>query len=196
MNEENVKIAKIKKRCQVGKTLSNIFFVFCVVASICAIVGSCVIFKMGKKFDTAIAQGEAAGYITTGSSVGVVSGINLTVDDVTSFHSDIPAVQAAIDDHPYCIYYGTICIFLAIFAAGVAVLLKLISSVFELIIKEDTPFTDKVIKRVTIVLIAVSGVMMLTTSAGFGILGLIVTLVVHAIMDYGKTLQIQSDETL
>ena len=196
MNEENEKIAKIKKRCHLGKTLSKIFFAICVVGSICALVSGIVIFNMGKDFDNAIAQGVAAGYITSGSSIGAVSGINITVDDVTSLHSDIPAVQEAINDHPYSIYYGTICIIATIITVGVSVLLKLIGSVFDLIIKEDSPFTDKVIKRVTIVLIAVSAVMMLTTSAAFGMLGLVVTLVVHAIMDYGKTLQIQSDETL
>ena len=196
MNEENAKIARIKKRCKLGKTLSNIFFVLCVVGCICALVGGVIIYSMGKDFDTSIAQAEEAGYVNTGSSIGSASGINITIDDVTSFHSDIPALQAAIDDHPYCIYYSMYCVILAIFTAVVAVLVKLISSVFDLIIKEDSPFTDKVIKRITIVLIAVSAVMCLTTSAGFGALGIIVTLVVHAIMDYGKTLQIQSDETL
>ena len=196
MNEESVKIAKIKKSCSVGKKISNIFFVICVVAFIFALTGSITIFSMGKRFDTAVEKAEAAGYVTTGSSIGNVSGININIDDVTSLHSDIPQLQAAIDDHPYCIYYGSVCVIIAIAVLGTAVLLKLISSVFDLIIKEDSPFTDRVIRRVMIVLIALSAVMLLTTSPGFGLLGGIITWVVYAIMDYGKTLQIQSDETL
>ena len=77
-----------------------------------------------------------------------------------------------------------------------AVLLKLISNVFGLIIKEDSPFTDKVIKKIVIVLGAVTVVMFLTSGMAFGVLGAIITWVVYTILDYGKTLQIQSDETL
>lgn len=196
MNEENAKIAKIKKRCHLGKVISTICFIICVVGFFCAMAGGIYILSMGKDFDTAISQAEAEGFVTAGNSIGTASGINISIDDVTSIHSDIPALQAAIDDHPYSIYYGSYCLIFVLLTAVVAVLLKLIGSVFDLIIKEDTPFNDKVIKRVTFVLIAVSVIMMLTTSAGFGALGIIVTLVVHAIMDYGKTLQIQSDETL
>ena len=80
--------------------------------------------------------------------------------------------------------------------AVAAVLVKLVGSVFGLIMKEDSPFTDKVIKRIVIVLLAVSAVMLLTTGMAFGVLGAIITWVVYTILDYGKTLQIQSDETL
>ena len=77
-----------------------------------------------------------------------------------------------------------------------AVLMKLISGTFAIIEKEDNPFTDKVIKRVTVVMIIVSAFLFFTAGASFGILGGLVTLVVYSILDYGKTLQIQSDETL
>ena len=196
MNEENVKIAKIKKSCGVGKKVSDIFFVICIVGFIIALVGGISIFNMGKRFDTAIAQAEEAGYVTKGHDIGNASGINISIDDVTDFHSDIPQLQAAIDDHPYCILYSMYCLFIAMIIAVTAAMLKLISSVFDLIIKEDSPFTDKVIKRVMVVLIALSAILLTTANAGLGVLGGIVTWVVYAIMDYGKTLQIQSDETL
>ena len=122
--------------------------------------------------------------------------ININVGEVKKWHSDVPALQKILDEQPYSITYGTYCFIMSVACAVVTVMLKFIGSVFELIIKEDTPFTDKVIKRVVIVMIVLSAVMLFTMSAGFAALGGITTWVVYTIMDYGKTLQIQSDETL
>ena len=196
MNEADVKIAKIKKSCSVGKKICSILSVIAIVGCICALAGSITIFTMGKEFDEKVQQGIEAGIITEGNDYGASRMININVGTVKNMHSDIPALQEAIDDHPYCITYATYAIVMCIACAVVAVMLKFVGSVFDLIIKEDTPFTDKVIKRVVIVLIVISAVMFFTMSAGFGILGGIVTWVVYTILDYGKTLQIQSDETL
>ena len=77
-----------------------------------------------------------------------------------------------------------------------AVMLKLIGSVFRIIREEDNPFTDKVINRILTVMVVASIVMFFSPGTVYGILGLIITWVVHTILDYGKTLQIQADETL
>jgi len=196
MNEENAKIAKIKKSCSVGKKICSILSVIAIVVCICALVGSITIFKMGKTFDEKVQQGIEAGIITEGNDYGTSRMININVESVRNMHSDIPALQSLIDEEPYCITYATYTIVMSIACAVVAVMLKLVGSVFDLIIKEDTPFTDKVIKRVVIVMIVISAVMFFTMSAGFGALGGIVTWVIYTIMDYGKTLQVQSDETL
>ena len=194
--EESVKIAKIKKSCKVGKTISNILFIICLVAGIASLAGGIYIFSMGKEFDVSMEQAIDAGYVTTDNSMGTATVIRIEAFDVDNLHSDIPAWQAAIEDHPYAISYGSMCVTMAVAAVFAAVLMKLISGIFAMIIKEDTPFNDKVIKRILIVMIAVSVVMFFTTGMAFGVLGGIVTWVVYTILDYGKTLQIQSDETL
>ena len=194
--EESIKITRIKKSCKVGKTVSNILFIICIVGSICALAAGIFIFSMGKEFDVTVEQAIDAGYITEGDSMGTSAIVHISLFDTDNLHSDIPSWQAAIDDHPYAVSYGATCFFLAVSCAVIAVMMKLISGIFAMIIKEDTPFTDKVIKRVTIVMIAVSAALFLTTGTAFGILGGIITWVVYTILDYGKTLQIQSDETL
>ena len=194
--EENVKIAKIKKSCSVGKKVSVILCIICIVGTVLALAGGIIIFSMGKKFDNEMEQAIEEGYISTGSSIGSSNFVHFETFDVSNLHSDIPAWQAAIDDHPYAISYGATCLSIAGITALVAVLMKLMSGTFQLIIKEDSPFTDKVIKRVVIVMIIVSAALFFTTGMAFGALGGIVTWVVYSIMDYGKTLQIQSDETL
>ena len=196
MNEENVKLAKIKKSCKTGKVVSVILCIIAIVGCVTSLIGGISILAMGKEFDTTITQAIEDGKITTGDSIGSVKGININIGDPSTLHSDIPAVQEAIDDHPYSIMYGSYVLTMSLITAVAAVMMKLISSVFGLIEKEDTPFSDKVIKRVTIVMIVVSGVLLMTSGAALGILGALITWVVYTIMDYGKTLQIQSDETL
>ena len=194
--EETVKIEKIKKSCNVGKKVSNILCIALIVGCVVALAGGIWIFAQGKQFDDMIEQGIEQGIITTGDDVGSVKLIHIEAINASTIHSDIPALQEAIDDHPYAVSYGMTLLATAGFMAVAAVLVKLVGSVFGLIMKEDSPFTDKVIKRIVIVLLAVSAVMLLTTGMAFGVLGAIITWVVYTILDYGKTLQIQSDETL
>ena len=194
--EENVKIAKIKKSCSVGRKISAILSAIAIVGCICAMVASVAIFSMGKKFDEEVQKGIESGVVSEENEFGSVKVININVGSVKKWHSDVPALQKLLDEQPYAITYGIYCMVMSIACAVVAVMLKFVASVFDLIIKEDTPFTDKVIKRVVIVMIVLSAVMLFTMSAGFAALGGITTWVVYTIMDYGKTLQIQSDETL
>ncbi|MCR5341242.1 MAG: hypothetical protein K6E60_07815 [Saccharofermentans sp.] len=194
--EENVKIAKIKKSCGVGKKICSILAIIAIVGCVCSAVASFAIFGMGKEFDAEVQKGIEAGVINEGNEFGSVKMININVGSVKNLHSDIPALQKILDEQPYSITYGIYCFIMSVACAVVTVMLKFVGSVFELIIKEDTPFTDKVIKRVVTVMIVLSAVMLFTMSAGFAALGGITTWVVYTIMDYGKTLQVQSDETL
>ncbi len=197
MNEENVKIAKIKKSCRAGKIAATILTIFAIVVCVAGIAGSVIIFSMGRDFDDAVNKGIEKGTLTVEEmQVAGAKLVNINVGKADSIHSDIPALQSAIDDHPYAFKYGTLCAIAAGVCAVVAVMLKLVESVFALIEKEDSPFTDKIIKRVTIVLGITSALLLLTSGAGFGVLCALVTWVVYTIMDYGKTLQIQTDETL
>ena len=180
--EENVKIAKIKKSCKVGKTVSKILFIILLIGAIACAAASVTCFSMGKDFDIQMQKAVDAGYVSTDDDIAAAKWVDINLGDPDSLHSDIPALQEAIDDHPFSIMYGTVCLVLSITCA--------------LIMEEDTPFTDKVIKRVTIVLIVASAIGFLTSGAALGAIGLVTAWVVHTILDYGKTLQIQSDETL
>ncbi len=113
-----------------------------------------------------------------------------------NIESDIPAIQEALADHPMSVMYGTYMLFIGAGFAIISVLSKLVSSIFVLIEKENTPFTGKVKKRVAITMIVTTAILFLTTGTPFGVLFALLTWVVYAILDYGITLQTQSDETL
>ena len=196
MNEENIKLAKIKKSCKFGKKVATILCIIAIVGCVCSMVAGIALLVNSERFEPEFVKYVDEGKIDTSNGIGKVSGISIQGINVNDWKSDIPALQKALTERPYTTVYGIYCIIVSLSVAVCSVMIKLLSSVFELIEKEDTPFTDAVIKRVTVVMIVISGFLLLTAGAAFGILGGLVTWVVHTVMDYGKTLQIQSDETL
>lgn len=196
MNEENVKLEKIKKSCRFGKKIATILCIIAIVGCVCSMVAGIALLVNSERFEPEFVKYVDEGKIDTSNGIGKVSGISIQGINVNDWKSDIPALQKALTERPYTTVYGIYCIIISISVAVASLMIKLLSSVFELIEKENTPFTDAVIKRVTVVMIVISGFLLLTAGAAFGILGGLVTWVVYTVMDYGKTLQIQSDETL
>ncbi len=197
MNEENVKLTKIKKSCSVGKKISVFLCIMCIVGCVAALIAGIALITSAETYEPQIVEAIESGKINTSkNSIGSVSLFNVEGVDPSDWESDIPAVRNALDAHPYSTIYGIYCILMSLTIAVAAVMMKLISSVFAIIEKEETPFTDKVIRRVTIVMIVISGFLLMTAGAALGILCGLATWVIYTVMDYGKTLQIQSDETL
>ena len=197
MNEEITKLAKIKKSCRLGRILSLILCIGAISGCVLCLIGSITVFSMGDKFDSKITLLIDKGLVNSGEdSFGSVRLLNIDLGSIDNIHSDIPALQEQIERHPYTIKYGMTLIIGALTCAVAAIMLKLIQNVFTTIEKEYSPFTDKVIKKVGIVMAASTVVLLLTSGIAFGALGALTTWVVCTVMDYGKTLQTQSDETL
>ena len=197
MNEEKVKIARIKKSCHAGKTVSSVVLVFTLILLLIGIIGSIKVLSMGKEFDDMFSSGRFAGIISTSDEIGETSAIKINLGAMPGeIHSDIPAVQAAIDDHPLSVLYGSYLLGAGIIFAMIAVLIFLVRSVFAIIEKEPTPFTPTVKKRITLVLIITCVILFLTSGTVPTLLCILLTWAVNAILDYGLTLQVQADETL
>ena len=202
---ENIKLAKIKKSCKAGKVISTVLCIIAIVGCVLALAGGITVMSMGKNFESSVSQAASEGKVSvtlgSGNFLARFKLVDIDLDslglgDPDNLESDIPFIQNAIDDHPFTMMV-LVELFTTAFALAVmAVIMKLVSSVFALILKEETPFTDKVIKRILIVMIVTSVCLLFTAGTAFGVLGGIITWAVYTIMDYGKTLQIQSDETL
>lgn len=197
MNVMNDKLLKIKKSSHAGKIVANILCIICIVGCVCCLIGGAAILsgadKLEGQFQEMTEDGRFDPSVNRIASVRMVSFESVDPD---KWESDVPAIQNALDDHPYCFIYGMYIFMAAGILAVVAVLMKLVNGTFALIEKEDNPFTDKVIRRVVIVLAVISGLILMTSGAAMGVLGALVTWVVYTVLDYGKTLQIQADETL
>lgn len=192
INEMNTKLARIKKSCHIGAIVSNILCIICIVGCVLSLIASVALFVNRTEFESELSGLQESGRIESVTSRFSYADLG-TAD---SWHSDIPAVQKVIDETPLVFSVSTYA-FVAFIATGVAaVLIKLTGSVFKTLENSDSPFDDKVIKKVMIVMIALSAVLLLTSGASFGLLCGLATWVVYTILDYGKTLQNQSDETL
>ncbi len=194
--EENIKLEKIKKSCGVGRKVTTVFSIIAIVGCVMALIAGITILKMGKEFDAKYEQMSNAGYVSVGDTIGGVRLLHFSMEDPSNLESDVPAIREAIKDHPYAIS-ASITAFTAAAVTGIiAVMFTLIGSIFNLIRTEENPFTDKVIKRVLVVMIVLSAIIFFTSGMASGILCGILTWVIVTILDYGKTLQTQADETL
>ena len=196
MSEENAKLAKIKKSCSVGKKITTILCIIAIVGCVTAMVAGVALLSNGERFEPEFVKLVDEGKIDTSNGIGKANLVNIGSINVSDWESDIPAMQNMLKERPYTTVYGIYLIIVSLSIAVASVMMKLLSSVFGLIEKEDTPFTDAVIKRVTVVMIVLSGFLLLTAGAALGILCGAATWVIYTVLDYGKTLQVQSDETL
>ncbi|MCR5502360.1 MAG: hypothetical protein K6F53_05085 [Lachnospiraceae bacterium] len=194
--EENIKLEKIKKSCGAGEKLTTVFCIIAIVGCVMTLIAGFAVLNMGKRFDDQINALSEEGKIDVTDRIGSFRLLGFNLGDPTQIESDVPAIREALKDHPYSVEVSMLCFLSAFMTAIMAVLMKMAGSVFALIRKEESPFTDKVIKRVLIVMIVLSGIVFLTAGTGSGALCGVLTWVVYTILDYGKTLQIQSDETL
>lgn len=140
MNEESVKIAKIKKSCHAGKIAANIFLALAIFMLAVGIWGGVKVLVMGKEFDDMVTSGRFAGVVSTNDEIGSASAVNINLGSIPlDIHSDIPAVQAAIDDHPMSVVYGTYILSMSFIMVAVVALIFLVRSVFAIIEKEEIP---------------------------------------------------------
>jgi len=197
MNEENVKLSRIKKSCRIGRKVSRIIMIVLIIGFAICLTAGIGILASGQSFDSAVMQGIEEGYLNEESlSIGKASYINIEVIDISDIQTDIPAFREALDKAPYSFTYGLSLIIAGLSLIIIIVVMALITGTFGLIEKEDSPFTAKVMKRVLITLIALCAVLAFTAGFGFALVCAMATWVIYTIMDYGKTLQLQSDETL
>lgn len=199
MNEENKKLLNVKKSCKAAKVVSLVLFIIATVATVLTLVAGIVLLTNSKYFNDVIQDAVEAGDLQVDVSSGpfIFANVDLTdMDSISEIEKDLPGLGDFVENGEYAIIYGCYFIGIAFAMAVLAVAFKLIHSVFNLIAKEDTPFSKKVIKRILIVMIVISVLLAFTVGAGAGLVGGFITWVIYTIMDYGRILQIQSDETL
>ncbi len=204
MNQENIKLNRIKKSSHVAGIVTRIVFILCVVASMILIVTSIVMIADRTNMNAQIKAGiEGANDVDVTKKVGPVNVhlLRFSKDsfDITKYQkieSSIPALEKALSDTPYSLTLG-----FTLLTAGLNVVLLAIAmfqlySVFDIIGKEDSPFTQRVLKKLLFALIVIDIVIAFTAGLGTAAVAGLVTWALYTIMDYGRLLQTQSDETL
>ena len=204
MNQESIKLNRIKKSSHVAGIVTRIVFILCVVASMILIVTSVVMIADRTNMNEQIKAGiEGANDVDVTKKVGPVNVhlLRFSKDsfDITKYQkieSSIPALEKALSDTPYSLTLG-----FTLLTAGLNVVLLAIAmfqlySVFDIIGKEDSPFTPRVLKKLLFALIVIDIVIAFTSGLGTAAIAGLVTWALYTIMDYGRLLQTRSDETL
>lgn len=202
MNEESKKLANVKKSCKGAKIVSKIILVFLIIATVATLVTGIVLIAGRKKFDDDIAKTDPSG--TTFDVELSVGPINLGSFEDGEFvandplTSDVPAIEKFFEENSNSpsLILGFYLILISSVTAVSAVAFFLITSVFDIILKEGNPFADKAVKRTLIAMIILTVCAASTAGLGFGVLLGFLTWVIYTIMDYGRALKLLSDETL
>ena len=210
MNEENIKLQKVRKSCKAANIVARILMILTIVGCTIAIITGIIMFVNHDYFDDQINRAIAEGNSVKGvdNKVNIKFGpftvASLTPEELSNvlpkdkLTSDIPALENYFreNEDSYSLLYGVYLFGVGLVIGILAFALSIIASMFTVILKEGNPFSDKVVKKMLVSMIIISVVLGLTTGLGFGVIGGFITWVVYTIMDYGRTLKIQSDETL
>ena len=199
MNEENVKLAQINKSCKAAKIVSKIFMIAAIVGLVLSIAASVVLFTNREECDKYLNSDQ----VTYKIGVGNVYFAGLSNSEVNSIlnedmTSDVPEVQEFFDENAgsASLRMGFWMLIIAGYCACLAVVMGFIGSIFNTILKEGNPFSEKVLKKVLISMIIVPVIVGASSGLGMCLVFALITWVVYTILDYGHTLQKLSDETL
>lgn len=182
MTLENMKLEKVKKSCNTIRKISTVLGVIAAILTVIMLLLSIAAFCSGDLISKALSESHL---------------INIPAVN-QQYYPDSP--EQAIDEARF--YYnlsrsvGLFPLVLSITNGVFALVFFTIRSIFSTIVKQDNPFTTPVIRRLTIVLIIASVILFFTAKGIGGILMGFFTYIIYTIMDYGRALQIQNDETL
>lgn len=202
MNEESKKLKNIRTSCKAAKIVSKIIMIALIVGTVLTILSGIVLIAGRQNMDDKIREAASSGQkITVEMKVGpfvfgrFVDGEFIATEKIDS---DIPALKAFFDENADSpsLLMGFYAILIGFVLAVSSVAFFFITSIFDIVVKEGNPFTSKVIKRTLIAMIILTLIVGSNGGLGFGILMGFLTWVIYTILDYGRVLQIQSDETL
>ena len=203
MNEEKNKLEKIKKSSKIAVVVSRILFITAAVACTLCLISGIVLLANREKYDNELEANRDSFNGTYSIAVGNMKLAEIDEGELQTLaggklESSVPSLEKFFEENSNSIalHIGFYLIAAAVAAGLVAFCLWLFSSVFSIIQKEDNPFCDKVIKRTLISMIIFCILLAFTAGGGFAALGAVATWVIYTILDYGKTLQVLSDETL
>ena len=185
MNEYNNKLEVIRNRCRTSAKVMGILRIFAIIGIIGSLVGAIMGFTQREVLNTQIAEQVASGKLTVDSLKLGGSGLSLVIDYAKAFAEGDYAGPMIIS-----------CIVAVIVCAAVMVILTLFKKIFTDLSVEETPFSESVMGRLKTSFIIMTVVLALFVGIGPGVIGGLFMWCVYSILDYGKVLQTEVDETL
>lgn len=190
------KLEKVRKSSTGARIASKILAIGAVVAFVLCLLTAIGMFVFHEQIDSVVST-EEGGYLSY--SVGAVNFKATEIDSIKEIlptETSLPVFQNKIDNGEYAVILGFYLLGISMILVAVAVIFFLFEAAFKTIIKEGTPFGSKAIKRITIALVILSIAIGVMTGVGFGVIMGLITWCIYTILDYGRALQVEADETL
>ena len=185
MNEQNNKLEVMKNRCCTSAKVVGILRIFGIIGMIGSLVGAIMCLAQREVVNAQIAEQVASGTLKVDSLNLGGPNLSLVIDYATAFQEGDYAGPMIIS----CIVSVVIC-------AAVTVLLTIFKKIFTDLSMEETPFSDSVMGRLKTSFIIMVVILALFVGIGPAVVGGLFMWCVYSILDYGKVLQIEVDETL
>ena len=185
MIEQNKKLENIRKRCVTSKKVISILQVIAIVGIVASLIGAICCFTMKDTINNGIAESVAQGK-TKIEDVLISNGLLSIAVNYDGFYKEGNyATPAAIN-----------CVIAIAITSMVCYLLGLFKKIFENLINEDNPFSDKILNNLKNCFIIITVILTLSVGLGPGVIAGLLGWCIYSIFEYGKVLQTEVDETL
>ncbi|MCR5094025.1 MAG: hypothetical protein K6B72_08635 [Lachnospiraceae bacterium] len=198
MNTKQEKIERIKKSCRVGKIICRILMILCMVGTVACIAGAILVAVGG---DQLARTGHTSLISNNGESMSIDelnAAINAELEqNALEERISIAGLSALIPrDMSAFVKLSIICGAGAVITALFVLAFWLFGQVFDIVLKEESPFTEIVMKKFRFNFILLSVLIAISLGLGAGLIVGFFFWCIYNIFDYGCVLQAESDETL
>ena len=185
MNEQSKKLEAIRTRCKTSSKVVAVLQILTIAGAILAFAGAVICFTQRDLIDERLSQAVEAGQVTVDSLRIGGSFIHFFIDYEEAFAAGSYAVPLAIN----CVVAVIICVI-------VTCALGVFKEIFQSLSKEETPFSDKILGMLKYAFIMLSAALLVFIGIGPAVIGALLMWCIYSILEYGKALQVEVDETL
>ena len=184
MYEQGKRLEVMKERCKMSSRVVSIIQIFTIVGVVLSFVGAVICFTQRNMINEQLAEAVRSGRVTV-ESIRIGGMLNFMIDYTKAFEAGSFAVPMAVS----CITGAVICLI-------ITVVLSMFKNIFNSLVKEDTPFSDYILGRLKVCFIIITIAVLVFVGVGPAVVGALLMWCIYSILEYGKALQTEIDETL
>lgn len=185
MNEQNERLEVMKRRCRTSSKVVGIIQIVTIVGIVLSLVGAIYCFTQKDMINDHLASAVESGQVTV-ENLRIGSGV---------FHFMIDYTQA-FKEGMYAVPMGFNCVFSAVMCLIITCALGLFKDIFKDLSGEAMPFSEKILGKLKYAFIMLIAALLVFVGIGPAVVGALLMWCIYSILEYGKALQTEIDETL
>lgn len=187
MNDEMVKLEKVKKTCKISKIICKIVACIVTVGFVLSIVGAMVPGVIGRdKINSTISESidnNQASFDVDDINIDGILQLNIKLDTLAKQGNYADVITVA-------------CIYATVVTGAVAVVFWMLVNIFKKITESSTPFSTDILQRMKTIFFIVTIIAFIANGLGDGLIVGCIGWSLYAIFDYGFVIQQVVDETI